>query len=367
MSLTILLFSLSCSLLAQSAPKGAQPNIVPNPGFEKFSATPIGWFYKGRHFTEVMKYWSSPTAASPDVFGPRVRVPEQWSVKGFGQHRAHGGSSMVGITVYGCEHGKPHCREYLQIQLGEPLVVGQLYYVEFYVSSLPRSLLINNIGMAFAKQKVDELIDVQLELKPMVNADHILTGQSGAWTKISGTFEATEESEYLLIGNFFSDQSTKVRESRSDHLNYAYYYIDDILVRKKEPIIDVPVREDDLTKVHIERGKVIQLRNIFFDSDKAELLPRSYIELNKLVQLMQRNPNMVIEVAGHTDSVGDHLYNISLSQNRARAVATYLIRHGIDPKRTHYKGFGSTSPIASNDTEAGRQMNRRVEFLVIQL
>ena len=135
--LVILLFLTQCLTYAQSD-KGMQANIVPNPGFEKFSATPIGWFYKGRHFTEVMKYWSSPTAASPDVFGPRVRVPEQWSVKGFGQHRARGGESMVGITAYGCENGKPHCREYLQIQLAEPLVIGQNYYCLLYTSPSPR-------------------------------------------------------------------------------------------------------------------------------------------------------------------------------------------------------------------------------------
>ena len=59
----------------------AQENIVPNPGFEEYSNYPLGWFYKGSDFSRVIKYWSSPTAASPDVFGPKVRIPRQWSEK----------------------------------------------------------------------------------------------------------------------------------------------------------------------------------------------------------------------------------------------------------------------------------------------
>ena len=356
----------SISLLGQSTPRGLKPNIVPNPSFESYSATPIGWFYKGKHFTEVMKYWSSPTAASPDVFGPKVRVPAQWAMKGFGQHQARGGKSMAGITAFGCENGKPHCREYLQIQLNEPLVIGQNYYVEFYASCLPRSLMINNLGVYFSEKKVSELMDSRLEFEPQVATENILSGQNGQWSKVSGIFKAETEAEYLLVGNFYADSLTKVREPRTDHLNYAYYYIDDILVRKEEPFIEVPVKDDDLTKVILEEGKIIPLKNIFFDTDKAELLPRSYVELNKLLQLMYKHPKMVIEIAGHTDSIGDHLYNISLSQNRAKAVADYLISNGIDKARTSFKGLGSKQPIASNENEAGRQLNRRVEFLIIR-
>ncbi|MEZ4983234.1 MAG: hypothetical protein R2769_16930, partial [Saprospiraceae bacterium] len=127
----ILFFCLSGNLLlAQSSAEVQLENIVPNGGFEQYAATPIGWFYKGQHFTNVMKFWSSPTAASPDIFGPKVRVPAHWADKGFGKMKPHGGESMVGLTLYGCDDGKPHCREYIQIQLKEPLVPSQGYYFE---------------------------------------------------------------------------------------------------------------------------------------------------------------------------------------------------------------------------------------------
>ena len=74
---------------------------------------------------------------------------------------------------------------------------------------------------------------------------------------------------------------------------------------------------------------------------------------------------MVIRINGHTDKLGGHDYNIGLSNRRSKAVADYLIQHGVLPNRVTYKGYGSTSPIADNDTIEGRQLNRRVEFEVI--
>lgn len=365
LSIAILLFSLAVS--SQTNERTVMENIVPNPGFESYSGTPIGWFYKGKHFTDVMKYWDSATGASPDVFGPKVRVPTHWAAKGFGKQSAHLGKSMTGITAYGCEEGKPHCREYIQIQLKEPLVKGQGYYAEFYVSHLPRSIQINNLGMYFSEQKIKVKTDALLDYIPQMYAKGILSAPEHRWIKVSGNFVADKEAEYLLIGNFFSDSLTSKKIPFNNCLNYAYYYIDDVLLKKTEPFVQVPIEEDDLCCISVEEGKIIQLKNIFFDTDKAELLPRSYVELNKLLTLMQENPTMVIEIRGHTDSQGEHDYNIYLSRKRAKAVVEFLNQNGINRSRTRYKGYGNTQPIATNQTEEGRQKNRRVEFLIIKI
>ncbi len=359
-----LLFSLAL-LRGQSTEKSITPNIVPNPDFEQYSNAPIGWFYKGKHFTDVMKFWTSPTGASPDVFGPKVRVPSHWKDKGFGNQSPQNGNSMVGITCYGCTDGKPHCREYLQIHLNEPLVPGQTYYVEMWVSHLPNSLQINNLGAAFVEEKIQIPTDEILLFDPQIRAKKIISAPRHKWLKLAGRFKANTEAEFMIIGNFFPDSLT-ITSQPPDALNYAYYYIDDVLVRKEEPIIKVPVKEDDLTKVVLEEGKIIQLKDIFFETDKYELLPRSYIELNKLLILMQENPKMVIEIRGHTDSRGDDQYNLYLSRKRAQAVVNFLNENGIDDKRTLYKGYGASAPIASNTNDKGRQLNRRVEFKIIK-
>lgn len=358
-------FAFPC--LGQSSAEVELENIVPNSGFEQYANAPIGWFYKGQHFTNVMKYWSSPTAASPDAFGPKVKVPAHWEEKGFGKLKPHSGASMVGITVFGCEDGKPHCREYIQIQLKEPLVVGQRYYVEFWTNHLPRSLEINNLGVCFSEKKIELKTDELLTMTPVMKAEEIVRAPKSKWARISGRFIAQNEADHLIIGNFYPDKETLVKKNSDDTLPFAYYYIDDVLVKKEEPVIEVPLKPDDLTKAKLEEGKVIPLKNIYFDTDKWELLPRSYVELNKLLQIMSENPDMIIEIIGHTDTQGESNYNLYLSRKRSKAVVEFLNENGIANHRTRYKGYGSTKPIATNSTEDGRQLNRRVEFLIIKM
>lgn len=357
---------LSLQLAAQTAPEAEQPNIIPNPGFERYSSPPIGWFYKGEHYTAVMKYWSSPTNASPDVFGPKVRIPEHWAKKGFGEQIPRSGHSMSGITVYGCAEGKPHCREYIQIQLSEPLVLGQDYLAEMWVSHLPMSLRVNNIGFYFSQNKVAEITDGVLHFTPQVKADDVVEGPSHRWRKVTGRFVAETEAEYLIIGNFFPDSLTDVRPGPEGALPFAYYYLDDILVKKIPPILPIPVPEDDLSKVKLEAGKSIALRDIYFEHDEWELMPRSYVELRKLLKLMEVNPQLSIEVCGHTDNSGASQYNQELSEKRARSVVDFLNANGVSEARTQFRGCGSAQPVASNSTAQGRQMNRRVEFVVLE-
>lgn len=351
---------------APAAGKG-QENIVPNPGFEQYDATPIGWYYKGKHFTDVMKLWSSATLASPDAYSPKVRVPANWADKGFGRAKPHTGQSMVGITLYGCENGKPHCREYIEIQLKEPLVIGQNYHIEFWVNHLPYSMRINNIGAYFSEKRIDVATETVLNFTPQYNTENIIIAKNLEWVKLSGNFQATTEGEYLLIGNFYPDSLTKFRFAWKDPLNFAYYYIDDVLVKKLEPILPVPIKDDDLTRQPLKEGETITLKNIFFEFDKAELLPRSYVELNKLQKIMKDNPRMQIEIAGHTDTLGGNDYNLQLSRKRAQAVSEYLNRKGIDRTRTRFRGYGSSKPVATNETDEGRQQNRRVEFMILKM
>lgn len=114
-------------------------------------------------------------------------------------------------------------------------------------------------------------------------------------------------------------------------------------------------------------GVVGVLRNIYFDFDKATFRTESYTELNKLERMMAENPNLKVEIAGHTDNIGTAAYNMQLSQRRAEAVKDYLVKKGIDPRRITAKGYGKTRPLASNDDEKeGRELNRRVEFRVLE-
>lgn len=108
------------------------------------------------------------------------------------------------------------------------------------------------------------------------------------------------------------------------------------------------------------------LRNIYFDFDKWSFKNESYNELNKLERMMQQNQNIQVEISGHTDNIGTWNYNKFLSRRRAEAVKDFLTGKGIDARRVKAVGHGESKPLASNDDEKdGREINRRVEFLVI--
>jgi outer membrane protein OmpA-like peptidoglycan-associated protein len=114
----------------------------------------------------------------------------------------------------------------------------------------------------------------------------------------------------------------------------------------------------------IELNARITLKNIFFDFDKFSLKPASTVELDRLVALLQANPTLKIRLNGYTDSVGTAKHNLELSQQRAQAVVDYLVSKGITASRLSAKGYGASHPIASNETEEGRALNRRTELVV---
>ena len=115
----------------------------------------------------------------------------------------------------------------------------------------------------------------------------------------------------------------------------------------------------------IESGERIALRNVFFASGKYELLPESQYELNKVVELLEKNPTLKIELGGHTDNVGRPEDNQRLSEQRAKAVYEYLTSKGIAASRLTYKGYGETIPVTTNDTDEGRAENRRTEIKIM--
>lgn len=115
-----------------------------------------------------------------------------------------------------------------------------------------------------------------------------------------------------------------------------------------------------------EKGRRYRLDGINFEQSKTTMLYGSELKLNELLKFMNDNPNLIIEVIGHTDKVGDERQNQRLSEFRARTVANWLFNHGIDPERIITTGKGSAEPIAPNDTEVTKAQNRRIEIMVIE-
>jgi outer membrane protein OmpA-like peptidoglycan-associated protein len=114
-----------------------------------------------------------------------------------------------------------------------------------------------------------------------------------------------------------------------------------------------------------EESTIIRLKNVFFESGSSNLKMDSKYELNEIAQILKSNSNVKVELGGHTDSVGDDAFNLDLSQRRAKSVVEYLQGQGVSSSNLISKGYGENSPIESNDTEEGRQINRRTELRII--
>ncbi|HLG39576.1 MAG TPA: OmpA family protein [Chitinophagaceae bacterium] len=117
--------------------------------------------------------------------------------------------------------------------------------------------------------------------------------------------------------------------------------------------------------VKFEAAKTYTLDNVHFDFGKATLRPESFSELEELVAYLKNKDNVKIEIAGHTDNVGKDADNLKLSQQRADAIRNYITRKGIAPARVTANGYGAAEPVADNETEEGRQLNRRTEVRIL--
>ncbi len=364
-------------------------NYVPNPGFEESLRTPCRWNQKGKQYmTEVFREWTSPTETTPDLLSARVE-PDCWShprKHSPGRQSPRSGDHMIGIKVQGTGGSPTYWHEYLMVELDSTLYAGQRYYAEVWVLRSERSARAsNNIGLLFSDTLIATNNRLPLYFTPQINAKKLIETRGSRWQKVSGVFEAETDLNYLLIGNFYPDEQTEIKRY-PDGERGAYYYLDDVLVRdatpneklssrpetvippvpKKKVVEKASTEEEPVTSFELQVGAILELRNIFFEFDKAELLPESKAELDMLVDLLYDYPHMEVEISGHTDNVGSESYNQKLSEARAKAVVDYLIQNKTEKSRLSYVGYGMSKPIASNETEMGRQQNRRVEFMVLK-
>lgn len=188
---------------------------------------------------------------------------------------------------------------------------------------------------------------------------------------IEAIITLTDNSTGKEIANFKSNSKTgKYLVSLPSGKNYGIALKNDNFLFHSENF-EIPLSSayQEITKdvplKSIAVGSKIILKNVFYDFDKATLRNESQTELNLLVKLLNDIPKMTIELSSHTDNKGTEKYNLDLSERRSKAVVDYLISKGIDPKRLTAKGYGFSDPMAPNDTEAGRQLNRRTEFKIL--
>jgi OmpA-OmpF porin, OOP family len=317
---------------------------------------------------------------------------------------AHSGKWVLGVYLLDSKSDK---RSYVQTPLKCELKEGEPYFFEMFIKA--RKYASNIIGVYFSPTVIDTNTRKALNFKAQIKTPEkeMLYDKKEDWIKIEGTYTAKGGERFLVIGNFEEGAENKLKKvGKKMNRPKSFYYIDDVsltslnnlplcdadifvsqlyidslrhpyspfifnkqkivgyIEKESKQIIDSTSSIDGNVKYDI--GQVFVLKNVLFETAKSRLLPASHLELDKLVNLLKKFPLMIIELSGHTDNMGTVEYNLQLSKDRAQSVVDYLIKAGIKKERLYFSGYGSDKPITTNDTEKGRQLNRRVEFKIIK-
>ncbi len=362
-------------------------NLIADSSFEQNKFIPLDYSAIGASTS-----WSSPTRATTDLFCTcnkkdqkisRVNVPNN----SMGNQQAHSGKCYAGIFAF--SHG--YYREYLQTSLTQALQPNKEYILSLYISLADYSrLAIDNLGVCFLDKTLKyDNSEIITNLRPLyIPLEDELGMDTKDWHQVTLLYKAKGGENTIVMGGFgikrvWQTDHTVPKEISSP-INKsierdAYYYIDDVSIYEYKPevidttiipanfnTIDVPdtVIVEPVTIEKLPSDIITTFKNVLFASGESILIPSSFSELNVIASYMKVDPNLQIEIFGHTDNAGEESKNIQLSMKRATAIGEYLISNGVRSSQVSSNGFGSSKPIVSNDTPEGRKQNRRVEFIL---
>lgn len=183
------------------------------------------------------------------------------------------------------------------------------------------------------------------------------------WCLKNCNFQLQLKQDSLILEGQWNGKANH-RDCNPGYIRISKYY--KVQNTKNYQLKNIKVEEKPLLTDQVKLGDKFQFSAIQFEPSKSYLLSSSYSTLDGLSDWLKKHPKRVVEVAGHTDKGRNHEYNMQLSEERAQTVVNYLIQRGVNPNQLKAKGYGSTQPIADNETVEGRKLNRRVEFIILQ-
>jgi outer membrane protein OmpA-like peptidoglycan-associated protein len=244
-------------------------------------------------------------------------------------------------------------------------ILGDEKQPQFAFEDQPLTSIINPLKEAIAEPRVESRFTSAVTILKGVVRD------AQTQEPLNAVIVITDNEKNQIVSTFQSNAKTgRYLVSLPSGRNYGiavtmegYLFFSDNVDLPKSKAYQEIEKDVDLSKLEV--GRKIVLRNIFYDFDKSTLRTQSIAELNRLVALMNQNPTLKIEISSHTDNVGSAAYNQRLSEARAKSVIDYLTKNGIPMERLEFKGYGFSDPIAPNETDEGRQLNRRTEFKIL--
>lgn len=333
-------------------------NLVPNGDFEKHEKCPT----ESAQYT-LLSEWKSASQATPDLLCNCANETSLVNtILNFaGRQDPHSGNCYAGILAY---HSEEYY-EYLQVQLTAPLVKNQKYLLSFYYTLSDFSnQQVSSMGALFRNDVY------QAPGQPRLNEWSVrdsIQNNIRLWKEFKVIYSAKGGEQYMVLG-CFSPKHDKAYPDKApqgygpqDNDRYAYYYIDDVsltaysgpdLIKETPRDLENPVKRNFVPEP------------VYFNINKSDIPDKYRPSLEALATYMKQNPTSKLTVRGHTDNTGDEGINQPLSLQRAEAVKAWLVKKGIHEKRITCTSHSSNNPVKPNDSDANKQKNRRVEFIL---
>ncbi len=327
-------------------------NLVLNGSFEEFTTDTIP--YKPKVF-ENLKYWKYFTT-NRTKRGRNINVLTNEEL----QRRLYpDGAVSLSYRNYQIATKEPLCKTVFQVPLKERLNKGSYYRLSYYIR-------ITSFGSYNKEIVVPELVEFFIrreQLNDSTQIDLLAREEAIGMLPKERTYEECYRAFYVPMSIDFMAKGGE---------KYLVFGTIDTIYTK----IWTNIEFDDMKLVEIDEklaniktlevGSTLVMENILFETNKAVLRFSSYEALNQLADELKKLKQLRIEISGYTDNVGSEKRNNELSKERSKVIVDYLVKKGVPYERLSYRGYGSSKPIADNNTEAGRRQNRRVEITVLE-
>lgn len=375
-----------CSvLLAQETPNPDSLNLVPNGSFEEVEGK-----LKRLGSIEMAKGWKSPTAAKADLLSETVaNSPISAPRSQFGDQSALKGTNYAGLRWWSYQNKAP--RTYLQAKLKKVLKKGQKYCVRYYVSLSDLSKYSSNeLGVFMSKMLVNKDDNMSLTYNAQVpNLRTEIYGDQFGWKGVCGVYEAQGDEQYMIIGNFASNEKTvtgKAKrpkgETRQQTLD-AYYFIDDINVWPIKLMSECSCTQLDKAEsefiyskkvalpLNLKPVDAIEQATIYFKRFTRSIDGSMDQLIADMAKLMTENKEIKIKLTGHSDALEHDRIRMrpdltELAKERADEVKAALVEAGVEAERITTASAGHESPADGGDDDVALSKNRRVEVDIVQ-
>jgi outer membrane protein OmpA-like peptidoglycan-associated protein len=339
-------------------------NLVKNPSLE---------IYSGR----IIDGWQI-VAASPDIASRNNGVPARNPFANPFNYSPEN-SRKVSFLPFGnicfCQWFDLLGSEVMQVELLEPLKRKKQYLVSLYIirktiSEPP----IKEVSVSFSRRPLippEYPFNYHIPYVSLQTSTMEAVSDNNRWVRVKGVYQAKGGERFLAIGNFYGANLEVLQTSKSvpgDNKG-KYYCYDNVSVYPLD--LAHLAEQTDLIEVITDSEvvpykEVITLEDASFAFGQYQLQESSFATLDKLADYLKQEVTLKVNISGHTDNIGSKENNLQLSLNRAKVVMTYLLSKGISFDRINVNGFGEADPRDSNQTEQGRQKNRRVEIELIK-